>query len=265
MVNPSQAAMFLEVSAACGLSDSRTLMLGVKATETPQWHDRPNKYGEAWYPVGENITAVYDPSLSAAALPCLQVFLGEQTGTLAGATAFMDKLARRTTRWGATAVQFDRYPWMQAGSERLLEYVRRLGTMGNKIILQAFGEYMTAHEPAALAARLQRLQANGLVDCVLFDASHGTGTTLDTEALHPFIDAAYQQLMPGTGVAIAGGLDAETVRNHLPPLIDTYPDLSWDAESKLHYRDGRHGGILKHEAVAEYLVASAEVLKTEAY
>lgn len=259
VVNPAQERIYWQIYKDLKLDNDRELMIGVKATEKPQWLNMPNKYGEGWYLVGDNIEDAHDP-IYRDIVPCLQVFLGSLEGTT-DAFSFIDKLNIRTKNWGPRTFQFDMFHWMNPGVEHLLEHVRKIRGLGGQTILQAFGEYMKEYRPDELALKFRRLVTNGLVDYILFDASHGTGATLDVNALGPFVDTAYQVLQDSSGVAIAGGLDGPTIRDHLPQLLAEFPDLSWDAEGKLHHKDGTNSGLLKHKEVKDYLSASAEVIK----
>lgn len=233
--------------------------LGIKATEKTQWQDVENKYGRQWYPVGEEISEVYVNGCSEV-FPALQIYLGNLDPE--SSTKFLQRLYERTNHFRWLAFQFDRLDWMEDGGqgERILDFVNRMRHTGTTI-LQCYGDLMERYQPYQIVRRLKRLQSNGLVNFVLFDASHGTGKEMDPEALRPFIGTAYEALdLEELGVGVAGGLDGPTVRRHMPGLLDEFPDLSWDAEGKLHYRDKENGGALNMEVVEDYLKASAEVL-----
>lgn len=69
----------------------------------------------------------------------------------------------------------------------------------------------------------------GLAHYALLDAGMGTGTPFDPEAFLQLIDNTD---FPPFQLAVAGGLGPDTYSN-LQPLLDEYPELSCDAQSRL--------------------------------
>src|SRR5688572_19179571 len=54
VVNQEQQSNLTEYAEGVFENTDTILMLGVKAVHKTQWLDTTNKYGEQWYPVGEN-------------------------------------------------------------------------------------------------------------------------------------------------------------------------------------------------------------------
>jgi hypothetical protein len=58
---------------------------------------------------------------------------------------------------------------------------------------------------------------------------------------------------------VAGGLDGSAL-HLLAPIIEEHPEVSFDAEGKLHFAGGAYGGGLRLDVVKEYLAAAGELL-----
>jgi hypothetical protein len=88
---------------------------------------------------------------------------------------------------------------------------------------------------------------------VLLDRSMGRGIGLEADFLLPFA-RAIRKNFPGLGLVFAGGLGPETM--HLVrPLLEEFPEASFDAEAQLHM----HGDILDSMdwiRAEEYLIES---------
>jgi hypothetical protein len=79
---------------------------------------------------------------------------------------------------------------------------------------------------------IQRLREYGdALSYMLFDKSGGRGIPMDAEALRPFVELTYRSF-PGIGVVVAGGLGPNST-DLAEPLAKDYPQISWDAQSKL--------------------------------
>lgn len=232
----------------------RQLLLGVKAVHKTQYLDIENKYGREWYPVGEEEFAC---ALSPADnVQVAQLYFDpNRVGGAAYRSEFVARVCRRGRAW-LNALQFDMLPWHEdEGMVPFLEQVQQ--NTGHTLILQAHGESMRQLGPDGVAQKLG--QYAHVLDYVLFDASHGKGVRMDANSLLPFLDAAYESdALAGVGFGVAGGLDAGVVREELPAVLAQYPDISWDAEGRLH--DGTRG--LNWTAVKDYLQASSDVLAT---
>lgn len=87
--------------------------------------------------------------------------------------------------------------------------------------------------PAAQGGSLRDLrdlrELAGLADDVLLDASAGQGRPVDPESALPYLEALEDS---GLGLGVAGGLCVENLPL-VEPLLARFPDLSFDAESRL--------------------------------
>ncbi len=261
VVSPEIQTVVEESFIASGLkSQGRHLALGVKAVHKTQFLDIENKYGQDWYPVGaQAFTSALShdtpkPYTKAVAQTYLDV---EHVGDKDYRDAFVRRIHERGQPW-IQAIQFDMLPWHN-DSDMLsfLENVKE--TTGLEILLQAHSHAMEELKPQGIVRRLAR--AAHVIDYLLFDASHGTGTRLDTEALRPFVVEAYEGFdTKHTGIAIAGGLNEQVVREDLPALISDYPHLSWDAEGQLHPVLANGSRPLDIDTTESYLMTSATIL-----
>jgi hypothetical protein len=237
----------------------RQLVVGVKATHTTQYLNEPNKYGPEWYPVGEadfNGAIRHEFPSPVTKIVAQAYFDVKRVGDASYRNKFLHSIDERGKPW-LQGIQFDMLPWHNNDDMlTFLEHVKSSTELD--VYLQAHGAAMTELGPKGITRRLGAHAS--LVDYVLFDASHGTGKRLNVEALTPFIEEAYEGFDPHqTGVAIAGGLSEEVVREELPALVEQYPDISWDAESQLHPMNADGKRPLDREKVAGYLRASSEL------
>lgn len=242
VVSPDQAEELYESTEA--LRRHRRLALGVKVVHKTQWSDVENKYGTDWYPVGEAVAGVLPRETGPGAFHVAQMFLDIQEAANQRIGEYERRFVRRamgrTANW-LDAVQFDLLPW------DIMDYRRLFGEMKNRqpeleILLQCQGPIMTAYGPRGALQELDIYR--GYVDHVLFDASHGTGAEMDPEALRPFIEEASAR--DWLAVGVAGGLNAERVKRHLPALLEVNNQLSFDAEGQLHKNsDGNKGLNMK--------------------
>jgi hypothetical protein len=261
VVNPAQQA---EIHLEAGFDmreNGRRIGFGVKATHTPQWLDQPDEFGPKWYPVGSGDFQKALLNMSSS-YNIAQMYLDPETLRTdpTYGQRFVEKVMQRGARH-LDAIQFDMLPFDKDGAD-LSGSIAAVGPLD--LIVQAHSRIMQ-NGPQATLEMIKRLTDE--IEYVLFDASHGTGKTLDVEALKPFLDAAYND--PdfadfGTNFAIAGGLDAETVAAYLPELVREFPELSWDAEAKLHDRiqDGGDGS-LNMPRVHQYMLSSIRALYGE--
>lgn len=251
----------LEVTAEqVGLaSKGRALALGVKAVHKTQFLDVENKYGKEWYPVGETAftNALRHNKPNPATIAVAQTYLDvDYVGNKQYREWFLKRIVKRGQPW-LQAIQFDMLPWHN--NKDMWEFLENVKECDVEIFLQAHKNAMETLGPKGSVELLG--EHAHLVDYVLFDSSHGTGTRLNVAALTPFIYEAHNQLdLTQTGIAIAGGLNGQIVREDLPQLVGEYPNLSWDAEGQLHPVN-EHGkrplDILK---TRDYLQASADIL-----
>jgi hypothetical protein len=84
---------------------------------------------------------------------------------------------------------------------------------------------------------------------------------MNAEILRPYLEAGYNSNeLSRVGFSIAGGLNANIVRQELPAIVKDYPDISWDAEAQLHPVQYDGTRPIDRGRTADYLEASAEVL-----
>lgn len=265
VVEPSQQYYLMDQFIWNGLdrdnddADDRLIALGVKAVHKTQFLDIENKYGSEWYPVGEEAFA---GAVENGGIPSLRVaqtyFDADHVHNEEYRNEFVSRIRTRGKAW-LNAIQFDMLPWH--ADESMLPWLEKLKEeSGLTILLQAHGEAMNELGPEGVAGKLGRYAP--ALDYILFDASHGKGVRMNTEALLPFLDVAhYSGNLQRVGIGVAGGLNADVVREELPVVLELYPDISWDAEGQLH--PAREDGTrpIDMQRAKEYIEASAEVLK----
>lgn len=236
----------------------RRIAFGVKATHTPQWLNQPNEYGQLWYPVGDiglrKVLAPSPGSYNVAQMYLKPSVLSEDPSY---GPAFVERIRGRAGGY-LDAIQFDMLPFDDVDAN-LRDTLLAVDSMD--LIVQCHARAMS-QGPKKAVELLKRLSDE--IEYVLFDASHGTGKTLDVEALLPFLEAAYSDpdlAGYGTNFGLAGGLDAATVEAALPGVLRRFPEVSWDAEGKLHDRIEDGGdGALNMPRVQQYMSSSIRVL-----
>jgi len=77
----------------------------------------------------------------------------------------------------------------------------------------------------------------GLIEYVLIDPSGGTGHSFDAEYAKSVLKALVDSQLEFKW-GIAGGLGTDNIER-LRPLLDIYPDISWDAQARLRTADDR--------------------------
>lgn len=260
IVSQEQQHRLVELARMSGLTASRQLLLGVKATHKTQYLDVPNRYGTQWYPVGEH---AFTDALAEGTVPTYNVAqLYLEPESIKANPLYSKEFIRKVAQRGAkvlNALQFDMLPYQQ--DPRLWSHtLDDVQDKGLGVIIQSHAAAMEKGPKQAIDD-LVRLSDRSSLDFVLFDASHGTGKEMDTESLKYFLEAGYADIDledRGTNFGIAGGLDEYTVEKHLPSIVRDFPDISWDAEGRLHDREG--DGRLDPQKTREYLFASARVL-----
>lgn len=266
IVDPVQQSRYEKAWSEAGLSGVRNLLLGVKAVHNTQWCDVPNKYGSNWYPVGEDAfhRALWPRYLSNDdEMGVAQMYLDPATihDDPSYPERFVERVMVRGQEW-LTHIQFDMLPFHEPDSEKWGELIQRIRGNGVGVIMQC-------HQPAmqlGINAALDKLRRLPPLDYILFDASHGTGKRLSADALLPFLEAAYNDedlAASGTNFGIAGGLESQVIHDAMPTIIRYFPDISWDAEGRLHdpwQGEATTRGLLNDQAVTDYLHASGKVV-----
>lgn len=259
VVSKEQQRQLVDVATAVELTPGRRLLLGVKATHKTQYLDTPNKYGTEWYPVGEgaftDALSEVTPTYNVA-----QLYLEPESirSDSRYPSEFIKKISKRGKRV-LDALQFDMLPYHE-NPQLWSHTIDRVGHEAFGVIMQCHAGAMEKG-PTQAVEDLVRLSENTPIDFVLFDASHGTGKEMDADTLRYFLEAGYgdpELEARGTNFGIAGGLDESTVESRLPAVLKDFPDISWDAEGRLHPRDGE--GRLDMSKTQAYLGASALVI-----
>jgi len=269
VISPRQQMLLEEVVTETGLAAHRSLLLGVKAAHATQYLDVENEFGEHWYPVGHDAfagalrsTTEDRPAGAAhAGRGVAQLHLdADHVADPRYREQFLARVATRGAGW-LQGLQLDLLPWHT--DPDMLDFlvgIRKLYDM--PVLLQCHGPAMDALGPLGAAQALARLAPG--VDYVLFDSSHGTGR-LDVATIAPFLEHAYDEPdLTEVGIAVAGGLDPETVAATLPTLLRWFPDLSWDADGALHPATPTGIRPLDIDLAAAYLRASAALFDTPA-
>lgn len=241
-------------------STGRLLALGVKAVHKSQWLDVENKYGPDWYPVGEEsfTYALHHYYPNQLAFGVAQTYLDvDHVDDSTYRTQFTDRIMQRGQRW-IQGIQFDMLPWHD--NDDMLPFLESLKEQhGLSILLQCHKAAMKDLKPQGAIRRLGSFAS--CVDYILFDASHGTGTRLDAPMLDTFLEEAHgSTALAHVGIGVAGGLNAEAVREDLPQLVAKYSELSWDAEGQLHPAQANGKRPLHMPITKDYLQASVAVL-----
>ncbi|KXK08772.1 MAG: hypothetical protein UZ21_OP11001000325 [Microgenomates bacterium OLB22] len=91
----------------------------------------------------------------------------------------------------------------------------------------------------------------GLAQYVLLDKSMGQGLPMNPAELAPYL-RALRRAFPLLGLAVAGGLGPDTVEL-VRPLVEEFPDLSWDAQGRLR-PSGSALDPIDWDLAAEYLI-----------
>lgn len=262
VVNPNQQRLYEEIFRNSGLIDrGRRLALGVKAVHKTQYLDIENRFGSAWYPIGEAdfrgaVNKSSDPRVS---MNIAQAYLDVgHVGDPDYRRKFTDRIFQRGESW-IDGIQFDLLPWHSDPEITNFLHETKDRHPEKLILLQCHGGAMEQLGPRGAIRQLGALAA--AVDYVLFDASHGTGQRLDTKNLSRFLDEGYSsESLSSVGFVVAGGLNAHVIREDLPEIVSIFPDTSWDAEGQLHPLNDKGERPLDEAAVREYLVASGSVL-----
>ncbi len=103
-----------------------------------------------------------------------------------------------------------------------------------KFIVQVGGDAMRQVDgKLELAAeKLLLYKAGDCLDYVLLDRSGGTGEPMDSKLLLTWA-RRLTEFFPSLGMVVAGGLGPKTM-SLIDPIINEFPDVSWDAQRQLH-------------------------------
>ncbi|MEP6710342.1 MAG: hypothetical protein ABJA64_01335, partial [Candidatus Saccharibacteria bacterium] len=209
VVSPDQQERIITSSRLSGLYDYRRQAIGIKAVHKTQYLDIPNKYGDNWYPVGEEAFSSSVKNDEVRTYNVAQMYLEPE--------AIMDdhqyprKFVEKIKKRGSAildAIQFDLLPY-QENPKLWSHFINITRDQDFGVIVQAHRQAMEKG-PKQAVEDLKYLSDMAPIDYVLFDASHGEGKEMDSRTLASFLEAAYasQDLEErGTNFGVAGGLD----------------------------------------------------------
>lgn len=255
VITPDQQEWISRIADSKGNRGNRKLLFGVKAMDKTYYLKMENKYGPLCYPVGDDVGKSLELSPDNLCVP--QIYLDYKSAAERGEGPkmyqenFLHNLIDDCAPW-INGIQFDMLAWHSSEEQKMLESLRKYAGQNFRILIQCYGKQMEENTPYEIVEKLKGLE--GIVDYILFDSSHGTRKTLDVEVLEPFVEKASGP--DWLGVGIAGGFDGPTIREYLPNLFKNYPDLSIDAEGKLHQTPD---GILDRKVVGDYLDAAVNL------
>jgi hypothetical protein len=203
---------------------SRLLMIGVLAKEPDSTNpvgQHPNRY-----PAPEAIADIFpdDPR----ALGMIH-YNGKATGML-----LARQLYELEKRGGPNLKGFQlNIPWPHPKAIAMYKDL----SPHMKIVLQIGIAAMAAYENDPDRIALAVIDYDDAIDYVLVDPSCGQGRTLDIQHTLSVLHMV-RKFSPGINLGVAGGLAHETLRS-LQPIIEEFPDISIDAETKLRDEDDR--------------------------
>lgn len=121
-------------------------------------------------------------------------------------------------------------PWPHPDALRRFRN-RTYMTVVQQISMRAYR--MAGGTPGRMVKHLAAYE--GLIEHVLIDPSGGTGHVFDVEYAKTVLAALVDSQLEFKW-GIAGGLGMDNI-GRLRPLLDIYPDLSWDAQARLRSAD----------------------------
>lgn len=207
-------------------------------------HDLPTKWADA-FPPKEQIARIFS---SEETLNCLHYAdYGEHDD--------LESCLMKAVSYGGPnlhALQLD-IPW-----PNYLEVATFIEKVDRplELILQVGGRSLTEidENPLWLVSNLSDYHG---VTRILLDRSMGKGKPMDPASLRPFI-ATVAERLPEIGIGVAGGLGPETT-HLLQPLLEEFPDISWDAQGRLR---PTHNALdpVDWTMAGEYLVKSLQLI-----
>lgn len=270
VVSPDQERWLAKYGHDIGLDLTRRLHLGIKATHDAQYLDQPDQSGDMWHPVGAEafrhsvIPERDQPNVTHIA----QMYM--DPAEINRDELYPKRFVRKIQERGQgilDGIQFDRLPYADDIKKwgRVINHAKKSEFGELAVIVQCDPKAMAQGTEKAIEALMRLSMAAGedsAIDYVLFDASSGTGKEMNSDALLPFLDAAYSNKYfeaMGTNFGVAGGLNADMVRRHMGKILARFPDVSWDAESRLHRgTDDKSLNVVTTESyLAESVVAIA--------
>jgi len=242
--DPGEVRALLDLD--CG---RRELMVGVLASQRSLSGGPPRAGSRS--PAREDIAGIF-PATGYPTVNLVHFFApaGNNAGALAG-------WLEQAMHWGGPfchGLQLN-ITWPQPDA---LKGFKRLFP-DKRLVLQVGGRDRPVElegDPQTLANRIAHRYA-GLVDYVLWDASGGKGIVLDPVVLVPYLEALEDRINDD-GIlmrqCVAGGLSADNIEL-VAEMCAMFPQLSLDAEGRLHGTNGR----LDIAQCRRYLAAAASL------
>lgn len=112
---------------------------------------------------------------------------------------------------------------------------------------------MVHRNPSELAQRVGLYK--GIIDYVLIDPSGGMGEPINPQFAIDCLTELHSRDLGEMKFAVAGGLSAETLPDLMGPILQKFPETSFDAEGRL--RDGQDN--LEWSSVKSYLRVAYEM------
>ncbi len=224
---PEQAQKMLDIfTKLIQGKQSRKLMIGIMSSYKTL-NSIDTKWAKAW-PSNERIGDFFKPHpLALNTLHYADFGRATTSKDLVKAVQFAD------TQGGLDALQLD-MPWPDP--VMLSEAVRNFAPLKNRqipIILQV-GSVAIKQCGGNMADVVKVLSPyENIVSHILLDLSGGKGIAMDTNVIRMQIRAIKDQYGDTFSIAGAGGLGPDTM-SLIHPLLGEFPDLSIDAQGKLH-------------------------------
>lgn len=217
-LNFGQVERMLEVFLRHRGQSNRKLHVGVMMSHKTL-HGIPSKFDKA-FPRKESIARIFSSDLT---YNCLHYADYLKT---TGVSRSLERAIGYGGR-GIHAIQLD----MTWPDPKHIARARMVSYQPIEVILQigkfAFGE--VHGQVSGVVERLRRYE--GVIDRILLDKSMGKGIGMDATGLLPFVEAI-KKTFPDLGIGVAGGLGPRSM-NLVEPIIREFPDVSFDAQSKL--------------------------------
>ncbi len=110
--------------------------------------------------------------------------------------------------------------------------------------------------PMQVACKIKAVYGN-LIDYVLVDFSRGLGQELPLDDVRLYL-RAIAEINPDISLGTGSGLYAENLRPLITQLTPEFPDLSFDAQGRLHDNSDGGGRLMLPETIA-YLKEGAQI------
>ncbi len=244
-------------------------IFGIQVSDKTQLKNIENKYGENWYPVGNKLKMPFynqsadellihlnSEDTSPVSIGMFALSLYEKNNFAATADSDLEYDSRLEILNRVYGFQLNRLPWHIEQYQTVLEKLKKSSKI-SRLILQATNEHLTELSSAEFVKKLEPYSE--FVTDILLDGSAGQGIPLNADHLEPFIESCYEKL-PNVSVAVAGGLNPDSVKKLAGKLLIKYQHLSIDAETGL--RDN-YNTLFPNQSTFSTIKAIALLANTE--